>query len=102
MARASNTGSNAGGKDPSNSKVRGYNPSFEDATNFSTHCRRQNLLDCFSTTSLQVYAGQPVHQAQGAEGISSWSGRLYLTYGNALGNVAKRQKSRTTACNRVA
>ena len=58
-------------------RIRGYNPSFEDATYFSTQCRRQNLLDCFSTTSLQVYAGQPVHQAQGAEGISSWSGRLY-------------------------
>ena len=34
MARTPNTGSNAGGKDPSNSKVRGYNPSFEDASYF--------------------------------------------------------------------
>ena len=60
MARASNSCTDAGGKDSSYSKVRGYNPPFEDATYFSAQCRRQDLWNIF-----QVYAGQPVHQAQG-------------------------------------
>ena len=60
MARASNSCTDAGGKDSSYSKVRGYNPPFEDATDFSAQCRRQDLWNIF-----QVYAGQPVHQAQG-------------------------------------